>query len=211
MKTIVAAWKMKRSMFAIVMLCVVVGCGSKPSTPKPSQEAQAPIQQPMLDPISRCGLEDPPCSHQPQYGIRKVNGKDGIYLVENSRIDPIVPPSFKLSPYVLEETGANVNVSAVGALTVDGKVVTGTASVVSTSSGRVDLLSVVEWEELQNTPLKDVEAERVKIAKAHGVNVYTAPDCRPNIACAADAIYLPPADAYEFRGQFLLVNVPEGE
>lgn len=42
---------------------------------------------------------------------------------------------------------------------------------VNSATGRIDRLSDEEYKELQSTPLKDVEAEKVKLARAHGVRV----------------------------------------
>jgi len=73
-------------------------------------------------------------------------------------------------------------------------------------SGRIDRLSDDEYAELQK--LRDaVAAKEKEIAKAHGVD-FGNPGCvsTTNLVMC-DSIYRP-GDTYEYRGQYLLVNVP---
>lgn len=82
--------------------------------------------------------------------------------------------------------------------------------------GRIDRLSFAEYDHLQKLrqAVKDAEVE---IAKAHGVDFGYADlslhqarlaGVKKTAMCLDVNGYIP-ADHYEFRGQFLLVNVPE--
>ena len=85
----------------------------------------------------------------------------------------------------------------------------------SSSQGRIDRLSDEEYARLQKLrqAVKDAETE---IAKAHGVDfgqAYVPPRCLySDMGCMAwdktTEVQARAADRYEYRGQFLLVNVP---
>lgn len=84
---------------------------------------------------------------------------------------------------------------------------------VPSKTGRIDRLSDEEYARLQGTPMKDYEAEKRKVALAHGVVgvSYDDPPCSTlSITCSVFLVRLPPSDLWEIRGQWLLVNVPQG-
>lgn len=85
------------------------------------------------------------------------------------------------------------------------------------AEGRIDRLSDAEYASLKKLRQAVVD-EEAKIAKAHGVDFgqpYSAPTCGAwdmgqCIGYQIDTeVQARPAERYEFRGQFLLVNVPE--
>lgn len=83
-------------------------------------------------------------------------------------------------------------------------------------TGRIDLLSDAEYASLQKLR-QAVADEETRIAKSHGVDFGVnghiatcgAYDMGHCIGWNNDDVTDRPADRYEYRGQFLLVNVPE--
>ncbi len=81
---------------------------------------------------------------------------------------------------------------------------------VDSPTGRVVKLSNAEYERLHKLRQAVEDAEN-DIAKAHGVKAFIGSDCTPPpnsifVTCNMGT-YTPP-DRFEFRGQFLLINVP---
>lgn len=78
--------------------------------------------------------------------------------------------------------------------------------------GRVVLIDEDEYARLQVLQ-KALADEEVKIAKVHGVAVEPyQPQCTPSVSgICFNTDHIQPADRYEFRGQFLLINVPDAK
>jgi hypothetical protein len=89
-----------------------------------------------------------------------------------------------------------------------GPIADATLSFTQAGSGRIDRLSDNEYALLKRLR-KELEEAETTIALAHGVDFgahCASPDPRATVVC--DAVYRP-SDRIEFRGQFLLINVPE--
>lgn len=83
----------------------------------------------------------------------------------------------------------------------------------TSATGKVCRLSDAEYKELLDTPLRDVEAEKVRLAKAHGVELghpYKPATCRADdMGCIAwndDAVQEVVADKWVVSGQWLAVG-----
>lgn len=82
---------------------------------------------------------------------------------------------------------------------------------VESHTGRIERLTAAEYAGLQKLR-QAVADEETRIAKAHGVEwkERAVNDCKENI-CMGLRMESYPAESYEYRGQFLLINVPEGK
>ena len=145
----------------------------------------------------------------PKLSVCQPNGKDCVAIA--------VPKPLELIPY------SNISISniSIGAVTYTAKV-TATKDFkesvdVDSQTGRVVKLSDEEYERLQKLR-QAVADEEKKIAAAHGVLLVPKLIHTGTNTCLA-AIYITglpscdtdqyqPSDKWQFRGQWLLINVP---
>jgi hypothetical protein len=82
------------------------------------------------------------------------------------------------------------------------------SSEIQTTTGRVVAISNDEYSRLQKLrqALNDAET---KIAKDHGVYIAPPISCPPS--CTTTGVPTRDSDHYEFRGRYLLINVPAAE
>lgn len=111
---------------------------------------------------------------------------------------------FSAATFIQPQVGTDV------AVTIPADAFTRSPVRVEAQQGRVDRLTEPEYAKLQKLR-QAVKDEETAIAKAHGVDTVGQEPCLPytyavNYPCLS-LPYIAP-DVYEYRGQFLLINVP---
>lgn len=137
---------------------------------------------------------------------------DGSYTCDNK--GPCKEPSAQeINAHVPAKIDWKIGGTAISTISAAGKLFVAkeypdTVSVES-QTGRIDRLTPVEYAGLQKLR-QAVADEETRVAKAHGVRwkERMVNDCSGDI-CASGHIMQFPQDSYEFRGQFLLINVPD--